>query len=124
MEEEIIKQLKELPELIAKGEQVVFDTKRSLDVIDEGITEIESVIFIRVVEEKNDETGKPHFTNDTIRKTETTNRCSNDKGFIDLKLKQLEEKEKLMRSVIELDRLKNTFSSLKYITRLLTRGDD
>lgn len=122
--EQLIKDLQELPEKIAKTEKEIFILSQSLSVIKIEMEAVEGEIFTQVCEEKIENTAKPYFTNDVMRKAQSAIRLRRHEGFVELGEKLNERKEEMTEKAIQLNKFKNEFSATKYIIKLLRPEED
>ena len=113
----IIDEVEQRKELEKEIQQIKF----SLDDIAHEKKRIEDKIFFEVSSEK-DENGKAVFSNDTLRKSETSNRVSRNPEYAELLVKEYQMKKKLSDNEIELDYLRRRFKSVEYIIELMKLG--
>lgn len=120
--EEIINELKKLPDDIYDLKMEIFDTEESLNMTEEQINKINNDIMLGIISEVND-AGKPVFSNEQKRTIEFENRLSGNQQYEELIGNKDYYKSKLYQQKAELDRLYNVQNNYRVLATVLNPED-
>jgi len=117
--DKIIEELEELPDKIKTIENSIYNYFKQVELNEIGLVEIDN-LFLSQVSAETDSEGKKKYTNDISRRAEQNVRLSRDQQYREIKSNLEHNKSEMKKQEREYNYLKNRFTALKYIIKLLT----
>jgi len=119
MKTELIEKLKKFPNMIEQAELDVIKLLHERDCLKDELEYQEADIMSGITKE-TDSKYKPKFSNDTARKTEHTIRVFEDKIYQEKFRKYRDMLNEIEQKKVMLNLLRNEFTSVKWIVKLIT----
>jgi len=111
----VMDKLNTLPDIILKRENELLDKQTEFDDLTLKHTQTRNKVYSDVEGEWNLETGKPIFTNDFKRKTETERRLNQISEFIDEEAKLTKLSRELAEDKLQVEFLKRKFRAFEVV---------
>jgi uncharacterized membrane protein YhiD involved in acid resistance len=118
MEEEILKDLKELPNKIKEAEIATFTTALGLEALEQLRVSIELSTTSIVINE-HDDSGKKMYTNEDSRRAAVSETLSHNEEYIKIMTSILDLKKQQIQNKTDLDYYNNKFRAARSMVTLI-----